>query len=79
MTDQKPSVGRVVHYYDRMSDNQNKPGPFPAIIAAVHSDTCCTLSVFMPWREAVFVASSNMRKDVAGVDPRNYWEWPPRT
>ena len=79
MTDQKPSVGRIVHYYDRVAENQNKPGPYPALIAAVHSDTCCTLTVFMPWAERPFIASSCQREDVAGSEPRHYWEWPPRT
>lgn len=77
MSDQKPSVGRVVHYYDEAIDNQNKPGPYPALITAVHSDTCCTLGAILPWNTNVVVASSCMRKDAAGGMPR-YWEWPPR-
>ena len=78
MTEQKPSVGRVVHYYDTEVHNQNKPGPYPAFVSAVHSDTCCTLSFVMPWDTVVGIASSCMRKDVAGENPARYWEWPPR-
>lgn len=73
----KPTVGRIVHFYTDLVDNQNKPGPYAATIAAVHSDTCVTLSVLMPWRHDVFVASSAQRKDVAGGQG-SYWEWPPR-
>lgn len=78
MSDQKPSVGRVVHYYDNEVENQNKPGPYVGFISAVHSDTCCTLSFVMPWDTTVGVASSCMRKDAAGEKAARYWEWPPR-
>lgn len=75
---QTPSVGRIVHYYDHQEENQNKPGPYAATIAAVHSDNCVTLSVQMPWRETLFVASSCSHKDVGGEQMGRYWDWPSR-
>lgn len=67
----KPTVGRVVHFYE---DGQ---GPFSATIAAVHSDTCCTLSVFKPHQTSVYVASSCVIKEAA-AGMTSYWVWPPR-
>ena len=81
MTEQKPTVGRVVHYYDSIAapeKTQGMTGPFAATVAAVHADTCCTLAVLLPWQHEVFVASSCLRKDAAGDNPKVYWEWPPR-
>lgn len=72
----KPIVGQVVHYYDSMVENQNKPGPYAATVAASHSETCCTLAVLMPWRTDVVMASSVMREDAAGHEPIRYWKWP---
>jgi len=37
----KPTVGRVVYFYD----NSN-PNPQAAIIAAVHTDTCINAAIF---------------------------------
>lgn len=72
----QPTIGRIVHYYTDLVENQNKPGPYAATIVAVHSDTCVTLAVLMPWRHDVFVASSAQRKDVVG-EQGSYWVWPP--
>lgn len=76
MTDQKPTVGRVVHYYDPKCAPVVVNGPFAALITSVHSDTCISLAVFPPHVGYAYVASSSMRKDVAG-DALVYWEWPP--
>lgn len=75
---QTPSVGRIVHYYDRDETNQNLHGPYAAVIAAVHSNDCVTLAVTMPWRETLFVTSSCTHKDSGGEAMGKYWVWPPR-
>jgi len=83
VSDQKPTVGRIVHYYEAPAGSTPDfggafEGPFAAIVAASHSDTCATLAVLKPWKEGVHVASSSQRKDVAG-GMLSYWEWPPRS
>lgn len=45
---QKPSVGRIVHYVLR-KDGGGAPVIRPAIITAVCSDTCVNLTVFQDY------------------------------
>lgn len=67
----KPTVGRIVHFYEQGQ------GPFAAIITVVHSETCCTLSVFKPQQTQVYVGSSVQHESVADKS-WVYWAWPPR-
>lgn len=73
---QKPSIGRVVHYVNDKGEHQ------PAIIGAVHSDTCVSLTVFPPFEDC-YKASSRLYQE--GKDPdgkldhqNNSWHWPER-
>lgn len=63
----KPSVGRVVHYYDEVGI-----GPHAATIAHVWSDTCVNLGVLDSNGEPYSRTSVNLGEG------RNTWSWPPR-
>lgn len=62
----KPTVGRIVHYYD-LHD-----GPFPAIITAVWSEHVVSLAVFTE-NGILFCKETNDAPE--DVLPR--WSWPP--
>ena len=75
MVEQKPSVGRVVHYqvagHDSDDIRYNYAKILPAIIVRVWSDTCVNLKVFTDgpndgWKTSV----------VLGNEP-GQWSWPP--
>ena len=75
--EQKPSIGRIVHYNDDAYTWQTWQGREPdnwlaAIICRVHSDTTVNLSVFD--------ANGNTmpRTLVEMGDGRYQWRWPPR-
>lgn len=70
---QKPSVGRIVLYTPDMNDPPHtRTAPLPAIVTAVHSDTCVNLSVFNDG-----AADFKKTSVVKGDGPFN-WNWPPR-
>lgn len=72
----KPTIGRIVHYYEKGLD-PNGDGPYAAIVSAVHSENCVTLAVLVPCRTSVYAASSVSHKDV-NPNMSQWWEWPPR-
>ena len=61
----KPSIGRIVHfsYGDQV---------FPAIVTAVHSDTCVNLEVFG------LSLGDRIHTSVLQGDENLQWRWPPR-
>lgn len=73
MEQQRPSIGRIVHYHALSSD-----GPVvthPAVVTRVHSDRCVNLTILFDGgapepRTSVERATES---DVAGR-----WSWPPR-
>lgn len=72
MADQKPSIGRIVHYHSHGSPNgQHKPEPRAAIVTAVHTDTVVDLMVCNP------TGLYFDRSTVQGEGP-GQWSWPPR-
>lgn len=79
MSEQKPSVGRIVHfepdptmYPQRLSD---KGQPHAAVITHVWSDTCVNLCV-LP--DGTFRLADQTHTSVNfGGGPRT-WSWPPR-
>lgn len=84
---QKPSVGRIVHYFDGQDPGQaDKRQPYAAIITHVHSDTVVNLAVLSDGQwpvtrksetpDGVFypVHVSMSEDDV----PMRRWCWPPR-
>lgn len=71
--EQKPSIGRIVHYQAHGSPNgQHKPAARPAIISAVISDTEVDVTVFNP--TGLFFN----RVTLGGPDVPGSWFWPPR-
>lgn len=74
MSQQKPSVGRIVHF-------TRAPGsePVPAIIVKVWSDTCVNLREF-PDDDSGYCPrwTSVVQRDASNEEHGNYWEWPPR-
>lgn len=66
---QKPSIGRVVHYYGPRQD-----GPHAAVITRVHSDQCVDLFVLPQDGDPLRIDSV---VDTEG-DSNGRWCWPPR-
>lgn len=73
MADQKPSVGRVVHYKPSDSDPpRNNAEVLPAVIVRVWSDTCVNLRVLNDQVYDFWKTSSTLG------DGAGQWTWPPR-
>lgn len=78
MQDQKPTIGRFVHYKPseverkRMKDanNCNESSLLPAVITAVWSDSCVNLKVLLDG-EGDLWATSRSRGENEGN-----WDWP---
>lgn len=72
----KPSVGRIVHFYQQASDAPEISGPFAAIVTHAYDepDQAINLVVFteLGGTRAERLVSI---KDYGGT---RYWEWPPR-
>lgn len=72
--DQKPSIGRIVHYQAHGSPNgEHKSEPRAAVITQVHTDTSVGLCVLNP-TGLYFQASVSFDAD-AGPGT---WRWPAR-
>lgn len=73
--DQKPSIGRIVHYFPAGASGQ----AYPAIVTCVHSDECVNLFVFddgtTPTPDAGPITSI-ARRQAEGEE--SCWDWPPR-
>lgn len=74
MNEQKPSVGRIVHYQSYGTPNgEYKSKPIAAVITEVFSDTCVNLFVMNP--SGLFFNQSVVRSD----EPKaGHWNFPPR-
>ena len=73
MLESVPTVGRIVHFYDRIGALAT-----PAIITRVVSATLVNLTAFPDMTTLLMSYSSVPRIDTHhGEGP--YWEWPPRT
>ena len=86
MSEQKPSVGRIVHYHP--GDQEDRKGqPYPAVITHVWSDTCVNLETMNDGSFPLRIGSTGMdvEKNPTSVCLANEgqtegrrWEWPPR-
>lgn len=71
--EQKPSVGRVVHYKPFDTDPpRNNAEVLPAVIVRVWSDTCVNLRVLNDQVYDFWRTSSTFGNDAG------QWNWPPR-
>lgn len=72
----KPSVGRIVHYvaYGTPGGEYKAGEHRAAIVTAVHSEKCVSISIFNP--TGLFFAQSVV-EDEAGEKPGT-WHWPER-
>ena len=76
--DHAPTVGRIVHYYNRSWGMMNGIGPYAAIITAVRNSHTADLTVFHAGD-----VLSNTSKEPAVVwgtgdtDRPQWWQWPP--
>lgn len=71
--DQKPSIGRIVHYFVNRAVKDGQP--YPAIITHVFSETCVNLFVFS---DATYPFDGQLRSSVVRGDGPGCWDWPPR-
>ena len=67
--EQKPSIGRIVHYYDSPHGDC-----LAAIITAVHTDEIVSLTAFM--QGGATVGFTSVMQDKIGT--LSSWSWPPR-
>ncbi len=73
VSEQKPTVGRIIFYQAHGSPNgQHKSEPRPAIITRVHDDGECDITVFNP--SGLFFNKAKL----GGPDQPGSWYWPPR-
>lgn len=83
---QRPSVGRIVHFYSqRVADrdptragfglNGQGEGPYPAIVLQVTPNGQYVNLHVMGWGDAWDEGSVSGDKTQS---PTRYWEWPPR-
>ena len=72
--EQKPSIGRIVHYQRWGTPGNELPSePSPAIIVKVHEDDACDIVVFNPNGQYF------NNKCQFSAEPRHgHWNWPPR-
>lgn len=77
--DQKPTVGRIVHFY--AAETAKKGQPYPAVITHVWSDECVNLQVCpdgsFPFEGSPYPTSVMLAKDPTNL--QNVWSWPPRS
>jgi len=71
MDQQKPSVGRVVHYYGHPGQKE----PWAAFVTKVHGDFCINVAGFNDGGTQ-FSQSSATYSEEPSVSCR--WVWPPR-
>lgn len=73
--EQKPSIGRMVHYRGPGTANgQFEPTTYPAVITAVHPENRCDLFVMTK------VGMMNLQNISHSESPEeaSRWSWPPR-
>lgn len=76
MAEQRPSIGRIIHYHEALEEGGLSREPTAAIIVAVHSDECVSLMTFPFGCQPTEVTSVCYS---ASAEERNErWCWPPR-
>lgn len=67
----KPAIGRIVHYYDGVSNE-----PIPVCVYGVgNDDSTVDLTLLIPGATGVGSVAENEPKENFRTD---YWTWPPR-
>ena len=79
MAEQKPSIGRIVHYNDEnyppIAQDPDRPEPdnwIAALIVCVHSDEVVKLVTWDPYGHQHCYSSVEFGTD------RHQWRWPPQ-
>lgn len=79
MSEQKPSVGRIVQYFP--PGVPFKAGGYPAVITHVWGDLCVNLNVFNDGSHRL-APELLMPTSVMQINPEKIddigWQWPPR-
>jgi hypothetical protein len=73
---QKPTVGRVVHYYKRHMSPARDDSPYAALIVEVIGDDRVTLRVFSKIKPSL---DENVRASYSEEPAIGCWSWPPRS
>jgi len=77
MSEQKPTIGRLVHYQAHGSpDGTHKSEPRAAVVTAVESDTVVSLCVMSP---GGLFFSHGCSLDAGETPKGGTWRWPPRS
>lgn len=77
----KPTIGRIVHFYDFTlaadANNSVGPGPYAAIVTQVFAGPYVNLKVFVPFGDDRHEGS--VAEKTGGTPASRYWTWPPLT
>jgi len=77
----KPTIGRIVHFFDAAlradANNHVGPGPYAAVVTQVFDGACVNLKVIVPFGDDRHEGSVPEKK--AGDYSARYWTWPPLT
>lgn len=77
MSDQKPTVGRIVHFYnlslDDAANNSIGKGPYAAVVTQTFPGPYVNLKV-LPYGASWDEGSVSEKAEGS----TRYWEWPPR-
>ena len=77
MSEQKPTIGRIVHYQAHGSpDGTHKSEPRAAVVTAVESDTVVSLCVLNP---GGLFFNQGCSLDAGETPKGGTWRWPPRS
>jgi hypothetical protein len=72
---QKPSVGRIVHFYQQNTDEN----PIPALVIGVYDDSGkVDLTVFGRSRFAEPTTMPGIDVPYSEAPKKGHWSWPPR-
>jgi hypothetical protein len=77
--DPKPTVGRIVHYYEQFHIDDPVHGPFAAIIVEVPthpSGSWVVVRIFKPHGREIDAAGGHY--DESDPPKGRTWRWPPR-
>lgn len=80
MASQKPTIGRIVHFYDPFMARYNvRVGPYAAIVDFVHPDGTIDVSPSGQRNTpSLYKATMHVPENIGKTPDSPWWVWPPR-